>query len=73
MGGNGFVVKALGLLILAVVGVGGVGMIALVSRLELPQLNVGFLFIPWAVVATIAMALMWLGTAVLLFIKDPED
>ena len=73
MGGNGFVVKALGLLILAVVGVGGVGMIALVSRLELTQLNVGFLFIPWAVVATIAMALMWLGTAVLLFIKDPED
>ena len=65
--------KALGLLILAVVGVGGVGVEATVSRLELPQLNVGFLFIPWAVVATIAMALMWLGTAVLLFIKDPED
>ena len=69
MGGNRFVVRVLGLLILAVVGVGGIGTTLVLSRLELPQLDVAFLFIPWAVVTTTGMALLWSGAAVAVYFR----
>lgn len=61
--------RGLGLLILTVTGIGGLGALLVLSKLEVPRLDVVFLFVPWAVVSFIGMALLWSGAAVVVFFR----
>lgn len=62
MGGDWYVVRGLGLMILSVLSIGGMGILAIVAW-EYPQLEVSFLFIPWVAMAAVGMTLLWALTA----------
>lgn len=59
-------VRGLGLLILAVLSIGGLGMVAIVAW-EYPRLEVSFLFIPWLAMAAVGMSLLWILVALMTF------
>ena len=69
MGGDRLAVRSLGLLILAVVGVGGFGALLVFSGLAAPRLDVALLFLPWAVATFAGMALLWIGTALVVLLR----
>ena len=69
MGGNQFAVRVMGVLIVAVMAIAGVGTIAVLSSVDMPQLEVSYLFVPWAAVATAGMTLLWVGTAIAVYLR----
>jgi hypothetical protein len=68
MGGDWWIVRGLGFLILSVLAVGGLGMAAIVVW-EFPSLEVSFLFIPWIAMAAVGTTLLWAVMALVTLFK----
>jgi hypothetical protein len=68
MGGDWYVVRGLGLLILTVLVIGGLGLVSVVLW-EYPQLELSFFFIPWLAMAALGMILLWVVTALATLIR----
>ncbi len=71
MGGDWHVVRGLGLLILTVVAIGGLWIMGMIAWLHYPRFEVSFMFVfvPWAVMATVGMTLLWAFTAIATFFR----
>ncbi|MGB7861679.1 MAG: hypothetical protein WBM90_14385 [Acidimicrobiia bacterium] len=73
MGDDRYVMKALGLFIFAVISAGGIGTIAVFSRIEKEQIDVAFVLGPIAVVTIVGMTILWAGVAVVTSLRSTSD